>query len=83
VAADTKVPVYDEVVKITQAYFGPASHRFIDRQVSSHLGKQPEQLRQKDLKSLIDWIVLAMSMLVEDETMVKNYITDLKRLIPE
>ena len=48
--------VYDQVVRITHVYLGPAADRFIARQVENHLHKPPQDLTKNDLKSLIDWI---------------------------
>jgi hypothetical protein len=34
--------VYDEVIRITHIYLGPAAERFIARQMLNHLQKSPE-----------------------------------------
>lgn len=73
-------PIYNDVIKVTQSYFGPATKRFIDRQVVNHLDKKPEQLGRQDLDRLIDWISLAMALLVEDELLIKRYIAELRQL---
>ncbi|HXR50315.1 MAG TPA: hypothetical protein VN778_04795 [Verrucomicrobiae bacterium] len=76
----TNSSLYDELVNVTHQYFGPAANRFVTRQISNHLSKDPELLKKKDLKALIDWISVAMALLVEDEKLVNKYIADLKEL---
>jgi hypothetical protein len=72
--------LYQQVVIVTEHYFGPAADRFVVRQIHSHLNIDPEQLREQDLAGLIKWISLAMALLVEDEKLIKNYAADLKEL---
>ena len=74
---------YDEVVRITHVYLGPAADRFIDRQVQNHLHKQPKELSQSDLDKLIDWIRAAVSLLTEDSEIVEEYTEQLTRLSQE
>jgi hypothetical protein len=76
----TNKNLYEEVVNITYEYLGPAADRFVVRQIRNHLGKAPEQLRKKDLASLVDWIRLAMLLLSNDERLVEKYIAELKAL---
>lgn len=75
--------LYGKVVNITDEYLGPAADRFVARQISNHLHKNPLELNRKDLKRLIDWAGLAMSVLCEDEKLVHTYITNLKNLTVE
>jgi hypothetical protein len=72
--------LYDHVVRVTHVYLGPAANRFIARQVKNHLHKQPEDLSQKDLKQLIDWIRVTVSLLTEDSEVVEEYIKQLVTL---
>jgi hypothetical protein len=76
-AGDT---LYEDVVNITHEYLGPAADRFVTRQIRNHLHKNPEELKKQDLKGLIDWIGLAMSLLSEDEALVHKYVTNLNNL---
>lgn len=76
----TNKSLYEEVVSITYEYLGPAADRFVVRQIRNHLGKEPQQLRKKDLGSLIDWIRLAMLLLSNDDRLVEKYIAQLKTL---
>jgi hypothetical protein len=72
--------LYNEVVKVTHAYLGPAAERFIARQVENHLHKPPEKLTKKDLLSLINWIKVVVSLLTEDEKLIEEYINELRKL---
>lgn len=72
---------YDEVVRVTHVYLGPAADRFIDRQVQNHLHKAPKELSYDDLSKLIDWIRAAMSLLTEDSDIVEEYTQQLARLV--
>jgi hypothetical protein len=72
--------LYQQVIGVTENYFGPAADRFVDRQIHNHLKINPEQLREQDLLRLIKWITLAMALLVEDESLIKKYAAELKAL---
>ncbi len=72
--------LFSDVVDITYEYLGPAADRFVTRQIRSHLGKNPNELRKNDLKDLIVWIKIAMSLLANDDKVVNKYINDIKRL---
>lgn len=72
--------IYGQVVGITYEYLGPAADRFVARQVRNHLHKNPEDLQRKDLRQLLDWMRLAMSLLSDDTQLVELYIADLEQL---
>jgi hypothetical protein len=71
---------YNQAVSITYEYLGPAAGRFVDRQVRSHLRKEPEDMTAKDLSHLLDWIRLAVSLLTDDAHVVDEYIRQLEEL---
>lgn len=79
-AASSNSSIYDQVVKVTHVYLGPAADRFIARQVESHLHKSPDELSQADLLSLIDWIRVVVSLLTEDNELVEEYTNELQKL---
>lgn len=79
-AAPDKTALYDEVVRVTHVYLGPAADRFIARQVENHLHKAPEELSQSDLAGLIDWIRVVVSLLTEDNEIVEEYTAELRKL---
>lgn len=72
--------VYQKVVAVSQTYLGPASERFIDRQIKNHLDKDPNDLQPNDIYKLIDWIRIAVSFLTEDSDLIEEYIHQLKQL---
>ena len=72
--------LYDQVVKVTHVYLGPAADRFISRQVQNHLHKTPEELSQADLLKLIDWIQISVSVLTEDAEVIEEYTAQLRKL---
>lgn len=72
--------LYERVVEVSYIYLGPAADRFIARQIHSHLNKEPEQLQKEDLVGLIDWISLAMAVLVQEEELISQYQAELKSL---
>lgn len=79
-AGSSNNSLYDEVVKVTHVYLGPAAERFIARQVENHLHKSPEQLTKADLDDLIDWIKVVVSLLTEDNEIIDEYISELRKL---
>lgn len=72
--------VYDQVVQVTHVYLGPAADRFIARQVENHLHKSPAELSRADLRSLIDWIQVVVSLLTEDMEIIEEYTAELRKL---
>ena len=72
--------LYEQVVKVTNVYLGPAADRFIARQIENHLDKPPQQMSKEDLLQLIDWIQVAMSLITEDSDIVEEYIGQLRSL---
>lgn len=74
--------LYDKVVWVTYGYLGPAADRFVSRQVRNHLHKEPEELKKNDLKTLINWIQIAMNLLSNDDALVTQYVTELQKLGP-
>jgi len=79
-AATYQTKLYDQVVRVTHVYLGPAADRFIARQVQNHLHKAPEDLSHGDLIKLIDWIRIAVSLITEDAEIVEEYTQQLRRL---
>ncbi|GAC1391821.1 MAG: hypothetical protein NVSMB46_05730 [Candidatus Saccharimonadales bacterium] len=65
--------LYAKLIFITTDYLGPASKRFIDRQIQNHLQKDPEQLNNNDIITLSRWASLAMAMLTENNAITEEY----------
>lgn len=77
---DSTSSLYSKVLKTTYRYLGPASERFINRQISNHIGKHPEDLERRDLSELINWIEVSMTVLTNDQELISEYIGKLKAL---
>ncbi len=75
-----KSSLYDNVVRVTHVYLGPAADRFIARQVENHLHKAPEELSRADLAGLVDWIRVVVSLLTEDNEIIEEYAAELQKL---
>lgn len=78
--AHKRSQVYDQAVRITEPYLGPAASRFVDRQIRNHLHKEPEDLTEDDLNQLIHWMRLAISVLTADSHVVDEYIEQIKEM---
>jgi len=78
---DTTTSLHAQVIDISRDYLGPAAERFIERQVSTHLHKEPDELTKPDLVKLIDWIKLAFALLTNDPGVVDEYTSRLQGLV--
>jgi hypothetical protein len=72
--------IYQQILEITDDYLGPASKRFVDRQVISHLQKPPEKLTPEDLPVFADWASAVIALLTEDKAVVAEYEHRIKAL---
>lgn len=72
--------VFNDVVRVTHIYLGPAADRFIARQVENHLHKPSEELTKEDLLSLLDWIRAVVGLITEDADIIEEYISELRKL---
>lgn len=63
---------YQQLVSVTQDYLGPASKRFVDRQISFHFEKKPEDLTKDDVKKFSDSIRVSLGLLTQDKKMVEE-----------
>lgn len=72
--------LYAKVVNLTLVYFGPTSENFIVRQLENLLHKPPQEITKSDLKSIIGWIRVVVSLITDDDDLVDEYIQKLKKL---
>jgi hypothetical protein len=77
-ATDNKL--YSDVVQVTQDFLGPAAQRFIDRQIKTHINKDPHDLTASDIQKLAEWLKVAIALLTEDEQTVNRYTDNLLSL---
>ncbi len=68
-----KIPLYVQAVEVCNDYLGPASERFLRRQVTTHLRVKPENLTHAHLSELVDWVRIAFSLLTDDEDLVEEF----------
>lgn len=73
--------LYQQLIKTTHAYLGPAAERFIIRQINNHLQKTPEEITRNDLKKLLDWIRIAVSLITADSAIIDAYMKQLEELV--
>lgn len=67
------VTICEQVVEITSNYLGPAAKRFVYRQVTVHLKKSPEDLKQDDIPVLADWSKVALGLVTRDKKTVDAF----------
>ena len=78
--ATARVTLFQNVVKITEEYLGPAAERFVIRQIQTHLHKEPTDLTEKDIPQLVDWIKIAIALLTEDKKLVEDFANSLLQM---
>jgi hypothetical protein len=64
---------YQEIVRITSEYLGPAGQRFVDRHIKSHLKKNPSEVTSDDIENLVKWIKASMSVLTNDQQLIEEH----------
>ena len=76
----TKENYFNQVVSITERYLGPASERFIKRQIEFHLQKEPENISYEDVSKLSNNVGVALGLLVNDKSVVSQAVSELKQI---
>jgi len=71
--AESTKTLYKRAVDISEDYLGPAGERFMRRQISTHLGKEPGELDKKDINELVNWVRLTFAMLTDDSRMIDAF----------
>jgi len=77
---DSGTNLYNNLICITADYLGPASSRFIDRQIRHHLGKSTQNITAADVDRLKDWLKVSFALLTEDSKLVSAYADRLNNL---
>jgi hypothetical protein len=65
--------IYEQILVITSDYLGPASERFLRRQIEFHLGKDPDELTEIDVPRLAEWIKVSIEVLTESKPLVDEF----------
>ena len=63
-------PYYQQVVRATEEFLGPAAERFVNRQIEFRLGKTTETIDKDDIPRLKETLGIALRVLVKDEAIV-------------
>ncbi|MDQ3089594.1 MAG: hypothetical protein M3Q24_00365 [bacterium] len=61
---------YDSIIEITNDYLGPASQRFIDRQIALYLHKSSKEITRADVNMLAVRIRSGLMILTRDTKVV-------------
>lgn len=72
--------LYNEVIRISEEYLGPAAERFMRRQISTHTKKEPETLSRQDIPTLVNWSSIAFALLTSNAKDVEAFSQDLLAL---
>lgn len=62
---------YKQVFEELKLYFGQMTGRFLDRQITAHVGKSPETISPSDKKALAKWVKISAGLLLDEETSTK------------
>jgi hypothetical protein len=73
--------LYDSIVKVVSFYLGPAAPRFVDRQITFHLQKSPEEVTVEDLQRLTEWMRVSLALLTDDRAVVDECARKLIQLV--
>lgn len=72
--------LYQRAVTISIEYLGPSAERFISRQITNHLRKDPARLTKRDIPELTKWVKITFSLLTDDQGLVEAFVQDLGSL---
>lgn len=59
---------YDQVFESLKPYFGQMTARFLNRQITAHVGKSPHTISSSDKKELAKWVKISAGLLLDEET---------------
>jgi hypothetical protein len=77
---DKNFNYFEAIVSVTEKYLGPASERFIKRQIEFHLQKDPKTINKSDVESLKDNVGVALGLLVNDRVLVDQAVKDIESI---
>jgi hypothetical protein len=61
------VSLYDDVIEVVKPYMGPASERFVSRQITGHLSIEESQLTRKHLEELAKWCYVSGKLIISED----------------
>ncbi len=56
--------LYEELLIISERYLSKDAHKFLDRQINTHLRKQPRDIVPEDRAELAKWCMVSAALLV-------------------
>jgi pSer/pThr/pTyr-binding forkhead associated (FHA) protein len=59
---------YNQVFKELKPYFGQMTDRFLNRQITAHVGKSPHTIAVSDKTDLAKWVRISAGLLLDEET---------------
>ncbi len=62
---------YKKVFKALNPYFGQMTDRFLNRQITAHVGKTPYTVSGEDKNVLAKWVKISAGLLLDEETAAK------------
>ena len=72
--------LYQRAIEIASNYLGPASERFLKRQITQHLEKDPESLSRVDIPELAKWVHTSVGPSVADPKVADDFRQELLAL---
>lgn len=58
---------YNKVYKACQSYFGNETKDFLDKQINTHLLKQPDSIEYEDRQELAKWLWVTSALTIGKE----------------
>jgi pSer/pThr/pTyr-binding forkhead associated (FHA) protein len=59
---------YNQAFKELKPHFGQMTDRFLNRQITAHVGKSPYTISASDKKDLAKWVRISAGLLLDEET---------------
>ncbi len=63
---------YQQAFALCEPLFGARTRHFLDRQITAHLGKEPEMIAISDKEELARWVKISAGLLLDDEQKAAN-----------
>jgi len=79
-AINPKSDTYSQLLNIMTDYLGPASDRFLKRQIELHLKKHPQEITATDLDHFKEWVKVSLALLTQDHAMIEQCINRIEAL---
>jgi hypothetical protein len=73
--------LYQRAIEVASTYLGPASERFLKRQITQHLEKDPEALSSNDIPELAKWVHVSVGPSVADPKVADSFRQELLGLV--